>query len=246
MSPEGITQTVRDQQLADLEELVGTGPVDLGAYTQAELAVVLGEVPALAVAEDAVLAEAVRSLAARGLLFREPQGDVVSIVGDLGLIRALVDMRIATLEIRRGHEGPSDEPWRWGISMLPRRVAAVDRVDALGLHRLALVSTEGLVDLIVDRLIDGRADIPRGGTIPVGLTDEEVRTATSGATTSWQLIHRVPRTDGTQLVIDALVQRTGEARVDLVTPAPEEPGYQRVAVNAAALREFLVGLMALR
>ncbi len=246
MSSERITRTIGDQQLADLAELVGTGPVDLGAYTQAELAVVIGEVPALAVSEDVVLAEAVRSLAARGLLFREPQGDVVSIVGDLGLIRALVDMRIATLEIRRGHEGPPDEPWRWGISLLPRRVAAVDRVDALGLHRLALVSTQGLVDLIVGRLIDGQADIPRDGTVPVGLTDEGVRTAASQAITSWQLIHRVPRPDGTQLVVDALVLRTGEARVDLVTPAPDGPGYQRVAVDAAALGEFLVGLAALR
>ncbi|MDH4017912.1 MAG: hypothetical protein OEV20_11280 [Actinomycetota bacterium] len=246
MSSEGITQTVTDQQLADLAELVGTGPVDLGAYTQAELAVVLGEVPALTVSEDVVLAEAVRSLAARGLLFREPQDDVVSIVGDLGLIRALVDMRIATLEIRRGHEGPSDEPWRWGISLLPERVAAADRVDALGLHRLALVSAEGLVDIIVERLIDGRADIPRDGAVPVGLTDEAVRTAASQATTSWQLIHRVPRSDGTQLVVDALVLRTGDTRVDLVTPAPDDPGYQRVAVDAAALGEFLVGLAALR
>lgn len=246
MSPESITQTVGDQQLADLAELVGTGPVDLGAYTQAELSVVLGQVSALSVSEDAVLAEAVRSLAARGLLFREPQGDAVSIVGDLGLIRALVDMRIATLEIRRGHEGPSDQPWRWGISLLPRRVAAVDRVDALGLHRLALVSTEGLVDIIVERLIDGRADVPHDGTIPVGLSDEEVRAAAAEATASWQLIHRVHRSDGTQLVVDALVLRTGDTRVDLVTAAPDDPGYQRVAVDAAALGEFLVGLAALR
>ena len=246
MSPAGSTQAIHDEQLADLAELVGTGPVDLGAYTQAELAVVLGELPALAGSEDVVLAEAVRSLAARGLLFREPDDDVVGIVGDLGLILALVEMRIATLEIRRGHEGPADEPWRWGISLLPRRVVAVDRVDALGLHRLALVSTEGLVDIIVERLIDGRADIPRDGTIPVPLSDEEVRTAASEATTRWQLIHRVPRADGTNLVIDSLVLRTGDTRVDLVTPAPDDPGYQRVAVDAAALGEFLVGLAALR
>ncbi len=246
MTPEGTTRTIGDQQLADLAELVGTGPVDLGAYTQAELTVVLGEVPALSVSEDVVLAEAVRSLAARGLLFREPQGDVVSIVGDLGLIRALVGMRIAMLEIRRGHGGPSDEPWRWGISLLPRRVAAVDRVDALGLHRLALVSTQGLVELIVERLIDGRAEIPRDGSVPVGLTDEEVRTEASRAATSWQLIHRVPRSDGTQLVVDALVLRTGDTRVDLVTAAPDGQGYQRVAVDAAALGEFLEGLAALR
>ena len=54
MTPEGTTRTIGDQQLADLAELVGTGPVDLGAYTQAELTVVLGEVPALSVSEDVV------------------------------------------------------------------------------------------------------------------------------------------------------------------------------------------------
>ena len=41
---------------------VETGPVDMGAFTQAEMAVVLGDVPALAGVEEAVLAEAVRSL----------------------------------------------------------------------------------------------------------------------------------------------------------------------------------------
>lgn len=108
------------------------------------------------------------------------------------------------------------------------------------------MSTQGLVELIVERLIDGRADIPRDGSVPVGLTDEEVRTEASRAATSWQLIHRVPRSDGTQLVVDALVLRTGDTRVDLVTAAPDGQGYQRVAVDAAALGEFLEGLAALR
>ena len=59
-------QPSAQRQLADLAELVATGPVDLGAYTQAEMAVVLGDLPALAGVDDEVLAEAVRSLAARG------------------------------------------------------------------------------------------------------------------------------------------------------------------------------------
>ncbi|HSO04498.1 MAG TPA: hypothetical protein VLQ92_08465, partial [Candidatus Limnocylindrales bacterium] len=50
---------IADRQLADVADLVATGPVDMGAFTQAEMAVVLGEVPALAGVEEAVLAEAV-------------------------------------------------------------------------------------------------------------------------------------------------------------------------------------------
>ena len=82
-----------EQQLADLAELVGTGRVDLGAFTQAEMAVVLGGVPALAGVQDAVLAEAVRSLAARGVLHRVAGEASAEIVGDLGLLAALVATR---------------------------------------------------------------------------------------------------------------------------------------------------------
>ena len=237
---------LRDQQLADIAELVETGPVDLGAYTQAELAVVLGEVPALAGIEDVVLAEAVRSLAARGLLFHEPGQEFVDIVGDIGLVVALVAMRTSTLEIRRGHDGAPDQPWRWGLSLLPMRVVGLDRVDALGLHRLALMSVEGVADVVVERLIDGRARIPGGVAAPVASATAQLRQLAEGASSRWQLIHRVPRPDGTQLVVDALVLRTGQERVDLVTRAPDGEGYRRTPVDAAALREFLVGLAAIR
>ena len=61
-----------EQQLADVADLVATGPVDMGAFTQAEMAVVLGDVPALAGVQEVVLAEAVRSLAARGVCTGSP------------------------------------------------------------------------------------------------------------------------------------------------------------------------------
>jgi hypothetical protein len=237
---------VRDQQLADIAELVEIGPVDLGAYTQAELAVVLGELPGLAGVTEPVLAEAVRSLAARGLLYREPDEHTVSVVGDLGLIVALAATRTGTLEIRRGHPGAPDQPWRWAVSLLPRHVVAIDRVDALGLHRFSLHSVHGVADVLVDRLIDGRARIPAEEAAPTLVDDAELRALTESATTRWQLIHRVPRADGTFLVVDALVLRTGESRVDLVSRTPDEAGYQRVPVDAAALRTFLIGLTTLR
>ena len=72
--------TLAERQLADVADLVATGPVDMGAFTQAEMAVVLGDVPALAGVEEAVLAEAVRSLAARGVLHRVP-GEAAAVSG---------------------------------------------------------------------------------------------------------------------------------------------------------------------
>jgi hypothetical protein len=42
------------------------------------------------------------------------------------------------------------------------------------------------------------------------------------------------------------VLRTGENRVDLVTHAPDDAGYQRSAVDAESLREHLRGLFMLR
>ncbi len=236
-----------EQQLADLAELVATGRVDLGAFTQAEMAVVLGDVPALAGVQDAVLAEAVRSLAARGVLHRVPGQESAEVVGDLGLLVALVATSVGTLDVRRGHDGPADEPWRWLISVFGSSLVGVDRIDALGLHRLSLFSVGGIAEVVAERLIDGRAKIPAGGADPVAITEKQMRTLAESAPARWQLIHRVPRRDtGTRLVVDSLVVRVDETRVDLITPAPESEGYLRSAVDVGYLSDYLRGLFKLR
>jgi hypothetical protein len=236
-----------EKQLADVAALVATGPVDMGAFTQAEMAVVLGDVPALAGVEEAVLAEAVRSLAARGVLHRVPGQAAAEVVGDLGLVVALVATSVGTLDIRRGHEGPADAPWRWLISLFGNGVVGIDRIDALGLHRLSMYSVGGIADVVADRMIDGKAKIPAGSDQPVRISDAELRRVADVAPTRWQLIHRVPRREtGTRLVVESMVLRTGETRVDLVTRTPEDDGYQRVAVDAGTLREYLRGLFLLR
>ena len=234
-----------DQQLADIAELVQTGPVDLGAYTQAELAVVLGDVPALAGSQDAVLAEAVRSLAARGVLYRVPGSESAEVVGDLGLLVALVAHSVGTMDIRRGHAGPADAPWRWLISLFRNRVVGIDRIDALGLHRLSLYSVGGIAKVVVDRMIDGKARVPEGAASPVPITDAQVRALAEGARTRWQVIHRIPQPDGPRLVVDAPVLRLDDTRVEVVTRHPGEAGYQRFAVDHDTLQEFLVGLFRL-
>jgi hypothetical protein len=232
-------------QLADLAELVATGPVDLGAYTQAEMAVVLGDVPALAGVDDEVLAEAVRSLAARGVLHRVPGEKAAEVVGDLGLLVALVAHSVGTLEIRRGHPGPADSDWRWLVSVFGYQVVGVDRIDALGLHRLSLVSVGRVADEVAKRMVDGRVKVPPGADEPVPVTDDEVRRLAESASRRWQLIHRVPRDGIARLVVDALVVRSAEDRVDLITRPPEGEGYQRMAVDAASLAAFMRGLFAL-
>ena len=234
-----------ERQLADIAELVETGPVDLGAYTQAEMAVVLGDVPALAGVEDMVLAEAVRSLAARGVLHRVAGSESAEVVGDLGLLVALVAHTVGTMDIRRGHPGPADAPWRWLISLFRNRVVGIDRIDALGLHRLSLYSMGGVANVVVERMIDGKAKVPDGAGTPVPISDEQVRALADGARTRWQVIHRIPRPDGIRLVVDALVVRLDDSRVDVVTRHPDSPGYQRFAVDHDTLRDFLVGLFRL-
>lgn len=232
-----------EQELADIAELVQTGPVDLGAYTQAEMAVVLGGAPALAGSSDEVLAEAVRSLAARGVLFRSETADEVSIVGDLGLVLALIPARMGTLEIRRGHAGEPDQPWRWLITVLPQGVVAVDRIDPLGLHRLALMSVRGVADTVVERLLAGPASIPKSDPGPVSAAAEDVRRVAAESSLRWQLIYRVPRSAGVVVAVEAHVLRTGPQSVFLVTRQPDGEEFTRAAVDAATLRAFLVDMV---
>ena len=241
-----MTQAPIPDQLDDLAALVATGPVDLGAYTQAEMAVVLGEAPALAGVQDEVLAEAVRALAARGLLHRTPGQASVEVVGDLGLIVALVASSVGALDVRRGHAEPPDRPWRWLVSVFANGVVGVDRIDALGLHRLSLHSSAHLARTLAERLIDGRAHVPADGRHPTPVTDEQVRRVAEQAQHRYQLIMRVRRPEGVSIVVDSLVLRSGETRVDLITRAGRADGYQRLAVDHASLESFLEELFALR
>lgn len=239
-------QPSAERQLIDLAELVATGPVNLGAYTQAEMAVVLGDVPALAGVDDEVLAEAVRSLAARGVLHRVPGQRVAEVVGDLGLLVALAAQSVGTLELRRGHAGPPDVDWRWLVSLFGDRVVGVDRIDALGLHRLSLVSVGSVADQAAARMAGRHVTVPPGADTPVPIADAEVRRLAERAPERWQLIHRVPRRGKPRLAVDALVVKVDEERVDLITRAPDVAGYQRLAVDATSLAAFLRGLFSVR
>ena len=109
--PEGLISAVMN--------LVNTGPVLLGAYTIAELTAVDAIVDFLeARPSDEVLAEAVRSLAARRLIVAGPPGEQVQVRGDLGIAVAFEQRARMVLDARATGTGPG-EPWR--ILLRPHR-----------------------------------------------------------------------------------------------------------------------------
>ena len=161
---------------------------------------------------------------------------------------ALVATSVGTLDIRRGHDGPADAPWRWLISLFGNGVVGIDRIDALGLHRLSMYSVGGIADVVAERMIDGKAKIPeRRGRSPSRSAMPQLRRVAKAAPARWQLIHRVPRREtDTRLVVESMVLRTGETRVDLVTRTPDDRIPARGRRRRVACASTSRGLFLLR
>ncbi len=154
--PEGLVAAVVD--------LVGTGPVELGAYTLAELSAVDAIVDFLETPpSDEVLAEAVRSLAARQLLVADAEGDDLQVRGDLG-IALTFQQRARTVLDARVTGSSVGEPWRVLLLPQPEGITLEFRIDALGVHALALYPSEDALDRLLEWLPDGKdvdaADTP--------------------------------------------------------------------------------------
>lgn len=135
--------------------LVGTGPVPLGAYTVAEIFSVGGLLEFLEQepSQDAI-SEAVRSLAARDLITTEPGDEYIEVRGDLGIAVAFQQRSRIVIDARLTGTEP-DNPWRFLLMPQAEQVTLEVRIDALGIHFFSLRTTEDALDRLVERLPDG-------------------------------------------------------------------------------------------
>ena len=140
--------------VAAVVELVGTGPVLLGAYTAAELTAVDAIVDFLeARPSDEVVAEAVRSLAARQLLVAGSADGRVQVRGDLGIAVAFQQRSRLVLDARGTGTLPG-EPWRVLLPQ-PEPICLVVRIDALGVHEIGLYRSADALDRLTEWLPAG-------------------------------------------------------------------------------------------
>ena len=167
--PEGLVTAIVN--------LVGTGPVELGAYTIAELTVVDAIVDFLeARPSDEVLAEAVRSLAARQLLVPGSTAEQFAVRGDLGITAAFQQRARVVLDARATGTEPG-EPWRMLLLPQPEPITLLVRIDALGIHEISLRKRGEALKLLAAWLPRGRAAGPDPGADADGLLAAAERAA---------------------------------------------------------------------
>lgn len=153
MSP--TTADIPGDTLVDLVDLVATGPVLLGAYTLAEIDAV-GAIGHLFEEKPApeLIAEAVRSLAARNLISTDRGSDELQVRGDLGIATAVQHRSRVAIDARVTGTGP-DEPWRFILMPQPEGITLEVLIDALGIHFFSLRGHEEALERLWERLPSG-------------------------------------------------------------------------------------------
>lgn len=135
--------------------LVGTGPVPLGAYTAAEIFSVGGLLEFLEhEPSQEAISEAVRSLAARDFITTDPGDEHIEVRGDLGIAVAFQQRSRVVLDARLTGTEP-DTPWRFLLMPQPENVTLEILIDALGIHFYSLRTTDDALGRLLDRLPAG-------------------------------------------------------------------------------------------
>lgn len=192
--------------------LVGTGPVPLGGYTLAEIDAVSGIIHFLEREPPADhVAEAVRSLAARGMITTSAGSDQVQVRGDLGIALAFQHRARTVLDARVTGTEP-DSPWRFVLMPQPEGVTLEVLIDALGIHFYSLRTTPDAMDRLWQRL-------PSGDRAPRE-ADGDTVLASSPHTALISVSHW--EDDGTRETHD-IVLAQNEERCHVFLRDPEEP-----------------------
>ncbi len=180
--------------------LVSTGPVPLGGYTLAEIDAVSGIVHALETEPPPeIVAEAVRSLAARNLITTTKGSTDVQVHGDLGIALAFEQRSHTVVDARVTGTEP-DEPWRFLLMPQPEQVTLEVAIDALGIHFYALRKTEDALERLYEHL-------PSGDRGPLDADADAVLAASPRAAlvsvSHWE-------EDGTRHTSDVVLARDGD------------------------------------
>jgi hypothetical protein len=123
-----------------------------------------------------VLAEAVRSLAARQLLVAGTSGHQVQVRGDLGIAVAFQQRARMVLDARSTGTAPG-EPWRILLLPQPERICLMIRIDALGVHELGLYPLDQAIRFVTDWLPRGEEADPAAPADPDALLAASERSA---------------------------------------------------------------------
>ena len=155
MSSGAATEPVPQELITAVVNLVGTGPVRLGAYTSAEIFAVGGMIEFLErePSQEAV-AEAVRSLAARDMITTQPGDEHIDVRGDLGIAVAFQQRTEVVVDARLTGTEP-DTPWRYVLMPQPESVTLEVRIDALGIHFYSLRKTGDALERLLEQLPHG-------------------------------------------------------------------------------------------
>src|SRR5205823_6751713 len=106
-----------------------------------------------------LVAEAVRSLAARDLITTDPGEDFIEVRGDLGIAIAFQQRSRVVIDARLTGTEP-DTPWRFLLMPQAEGVTLEVRIDALGIHFYSLRTTHDALNRLFDRLPQGHPGSP--------------------------------------------------------------------------------------